>query len=231
MDNKENEIEQLEFNYGDVMDFEVLNGSQVMRRVVTDTYSAPEGESEEKMVKDLAKMVDYLFTKREGFCGYLSWCYALMTLCFLLGEYDKAISMLDNMSVCSEDIKRFIFTGNYNNADGRTPTGFKNFSYGEGSDESMSTLKFAKDAWQAATLIHRKAQSFESGFSLIVTSILYHLVTSDNGSASKDCEHLDSIISQMRDYLNEVKENPEIVESGSPESYSDVSELIEKEGK
>lgn len=230
MDNKENEIKQFEFNYGDVMDFEVLNGSQVMRRVVTDTYSAPDGESEEKMVKDLAKMVDYLFTKREGFCGYLSWCYSLMTLCFVLGEYDKAISILDNMSVCSEDIKRFIFTGNYDNADG-TKTGFKNFSYGEGSDESMNTLKFAKDAWQAATLIHRKAQSFESGFSLIVTSILYHLVTSDNGSATKDCEHLDSIISQMRDYLNEVKENPDIDGSDSAESYSDVSKLIEKGGK
>jgi hypothetical protein len=204
MDNKDKTIEQVEFNYGDAMNFEVLNGAQIQRKIITDTYFTADESEEETMVKDLSKMIDYLFTKREGFCGYLSWCYALMTLCYLLGEYDKAISMLDNISVCSEDIKRYIFTGNYNNADG-SATGYKNFSYGESSDESVNTLKFAKDSYQTAALIHKKSQSFESGFSYIVTSILYHLVESDNTNASKDCENLDSIVAQLREFLIEEK--------------------------
>lgn len=228
MAEEKGKIDQVEVDYGGVMDFEVLNGAQVVRRTITDTYSAPEGESEENMVKELSKMIDYLFTKREGFCGYLSWCYALMTLCFLLGEYDKALLMLENIEVCSEDIKRFIFTGNYSNADG-TPTGFKNYSYGESADESVNTLKFAKDSYQAAMLIHRRAQSFESGFSFVVTSLLYHLVISDSGSATKDCECLDSLVLQIRGYIKEVKENPEkSVIDESAETFTDISKLIEK---
>lgn len=220
-------IKQVEVDYGDVMDFELTNGSQVVRRVITDTYSAPEGEAEEEMVKSLAKTVDYLFTKREGFCGYLSWCYALMTMCFILGEYDKALSILDNVSVCSEDVKRFLFTGNYNNADG-TPTGYKNYSYGESAGESATTLKFAQDAYNAATLIHHKAQSFESGFSMIVTGLLYHLVTSDTAAATKDCECLDSIVSQIRQFINETRVSPTAPMSceSDERTYGDVSSLL-----
>jgi len=229
MDNEKNKIKQIEVDYGDVMHFELLNGSQIQRRVITDTYFTLDSDSEEKMVKELSKMVDYLFTKREGFCGYLSWCYSLMTLCFLLGEYDKALNILENIRVCSEDIRRYIFTGNYNSSDGK-PTGFKNFSYGENSDESVNTLKFAKDSYQSASLIHKKAQSFESGFSYIVTSILYHLVESDNANASKDCDNLDSIVKQISDYICDVKKNPNVNEENIPsETFSDISSLIKKE--
>lgn len=228
---KKNDIKQVEVNYGDVMNFAMTNGAQVMRRAITDTYFTADERSEEKMVTELSRMVDYLFTKREGFCGYLSWCYALMTLCFLLGEYDKALGVLENISVCSDDIKRFVFTGNYNDADGK-PTGFKNYSYGESADESAVTLKFAKDSYQTASLIHSKAGSFESGFSFIVTSILYHLVSSDSGSAVKDCDNLDSIVTQIREYIDEIKSGDEKSDAsnGSAQSFSDISTLIVEGG-
>ena len=227
MDNKLTKIQQCEVDYGNVMKFEILDGSQILNKRITDTYITQD-KNEEKMIQQLDRDVTYTYSMRHGFTGYLSWCYAQMTLFFLLEDYDSAIKILNKAKECVQCIESFCMTGNYKDSN-NNDTEFINFSFGESDENMQKTLKYAKDCYQNAKLIHKKASSFESGYAFIVASILYDLSDADTSSALKECKHMNDLIDDIISYINETKNNK--TETNIKEdnmSYSDVKSLSSK---
>lgn len=229
MDNNDTKIaaiEQCKADYGEVMNFETLYGSQVQNRVLTDTYVTQDG-NEERMLEQLDKAVEYAYGMRKGFAGYLSWCYAQMTLFFLLEQYDLAKRMMECAEKCVGNVESFCMTGNYNDTNGND-TGFVNFSFGEKDSDMANTLRYAKDCYMTARLVHKKAASFESGYAFVVASILYDLAMADTASALKECKNMRELVGMIKGFIDEKKNSGDATNIKDEGEFMDVGELAKK---
>ena len=231
-DNKDEKtpIKQCPTDYGNAMNFETLDGSQILRQVVTDTYVTQDG-NEDAMITQLAKMVEYSYANRAGFAGYLSWCYAEFTLLFLLERYEQSKRVLELMEFCVGCFRKYLMTGNYLDANGK-PTGFRNYSFGEPDSEMANTLQFANDCYLTARLVHKKSGSFESGYAFLVASLLYHTAVVETSNALDDCSKMENLVEQIRKYVDSVIANPPSTNIGDDAmEYSDSLETLKKEAK
>lgn len=230
-------IEQVNFNYGKDFIIEPINGAQVLRKCITDVYNTalPEveltvgengdGDSkttinfQDECAKQLDQTISQLDGMKGGFIGYLAWAYAMMTLFYIMGEYSHVLTMLDMIDKCTTSIEKYIVTGAYDN-------NFVNYWYGT---SDTSSLKYADDAVVTARYIHNKSNSFESGYSLITTSMLKCFVVNDMKGATDELNNLRSIIKQIKEFIveeqkrseNETKQ--EIVEENTDESEDNTS--------
>jgi len=231
MENEKNNanspIKQCPTDYGNAMNFETLDGSQILREVLTDTYVTQSG-NEDTMLKQLDKMVEYTYAKRAGFAGYLSWCYAQLTLLFLLERYEQSKKMLESMEFCVGCFRKYLMTGNYLDSGGK-PTGFRNYSFGEPESEMRNTLQYANDCYQTARLVHKKSGSFESGYSFLVASMLYHTAVAETSAALEDCSKMEKLIDHIRKYIDSVIANPPETNIGNDgKDYTNFSEILKQ---
>lgn len=216
MENETNEVKQetppkfnvpLQIDYSKGANFTPLNGGQIFREVITDTYVTA-SQNEDEMVKRIDDAMNVLYTKRRGFAGYLSFCYLQLTLLYILKKYTECLKVLDSMLYCIDCIEKYIFTGNYEDSEGRD-TGFVNYAFGESDEELKNTVKYLHDSWNVAKMIHSKASSFESGFSLTVAEIMLHGYNKQTGMMRKDCAILREIVERIRNFIINERDNPE----------------------
>lgn len=222
-------IGQVTVDYGEVMNFEPLNGSQILNERITDTY-VTQSDNEDKMMGELDKMCTYLFEKRHGFAGFMAWAYAMMTMMYLLKKYDKARIFISQMTSCLDMIESHLFTGNYKLPNGQQMP-FTNFSYGESEDAIQQSLKFAEDSYNTARLIHKKAGSFESGYSLLNCAILYHTAVDNVPEAQADCKYMRELLEHLDEFMAHLEANPEDDAAQKTEMTfdADIDELRKKQ--
>jgi len=220
-----NDEKQITFNYGHVMDMANAQCCDISREVVSDTYSLL-GGNEEKTLGDLDRMMTYMYEKRHGFAGYLSFSYAQMTMLYLLGRYADAAKSIDGILHGIDAVERFCFTGNYLDADGKD-SGFVNFSCGESEAELENVRRFSKDTFDTAKLVHSKASSFESGYSYALAGIVYHISVGDTASVADDCRNIRTICERIRKHMVEMENKPEeeVPVSVQFSDFGDVDDL------
>lgn len=186
-----------QINYSKGFDFKPINGGQIFREVITDTYIS---NDEDEMVKRIDDALNVLFQKRKGFAGYLSFYYLQLTLMYVMKDYDKCLVAIDRIMYGIDCVEKYIFTGNYEDSDGND-TGFVNYAFGESDAELKNTVKFLHDSWNVAKMIHAKAGSFESGFSLTVSELMLHAYNKQLGMMRKDCEILRDITERIKTFI------------------------------
>ena len=236
-DNRENGMTQTDdskvppkFNIPSQIDYSAvnfvpLNGTQIQRNVITDTYVTA-SQNEDEMVRQIDNALSVLKPKRKGFAGYLSFCYLQMTLYYVLKHYDDCIKVTDSMLYCIDCIEKYLFTGNYDDTEGK-PTGFINYAFGESDEELKKTVKFLHDTLNTCKMIHAKAASFESGYSLTVAELMLHGYNKQKGMMRSDCEHLREIVEKIRNFIANERDNPsedEITPSADME-FANIEEL------
>lgn len=194
----------IQMNYGSVMNFEALNGSQIQREVITDTYVTA-SENEDEMIMQIDKAAEILRPKCRGFAGYLSFFYLQLTLFYIMKKYELCLKAVESIERGIDAIERQLFTGNYLDENGNE-SGFVNYTFGE--DDVKQTTKYIHDAWNTAKLIHSKAASFESGYSLIVTSIILYSYNKQNGMIRKECEYLRNLVNRIKEFIINERDNP-----------------------
>lgn len=188
-----------EIDYGNVMDFASKDGSELQREVITDTYITA-SDNEDELVKRLSDEMDILRTKTSGFAGYFSFYYLALTLFYIAKWYDKCDSILDRILFGVDALERYLMTGNLLDENG-TDIGFKNITFGETDEETKQNNKFAIDTYNTAKLIHAKASSFESGYSLIVASLVLHNYHKQKGMIMEDCKSMRKLVEHIRNFL------------------------------
>lgn len=231
-DSKENNgkgIAQTTVDYGNAMTFETLDGSQILNEVITDTYVTQNG-NEDEMLKTLDKMTEYMRGKSGGVAGYLSYCYARFTMMFLIEQYELSKRILKEAEMALDAAEKYAMTGNFLDENGKE-TRFRNYSFGEPESDMPATLQFAKDCYDTARLVHKKAGSFESGYSFIVASMLYHFAIDESKLALDDCKHMRKLIAHIEEYVDKIIKNPPKSNIGDDgKTYSDVKD-VEKSAK
>lgn len=195
---------QIDYTAG--MEFTPLNGGQVLREVITDTYVTA-SKSEDEMVQKIDDALTILNSKRRGFAGYLSFGYLQLTLFYILKMYDECLKALDSIIHGVDCIEKYIFTDRYEDPQGND-SGFVNYAFGESDEELKNTVKYLHDTWNVAKLIHAKAASFESGYSLTVAELMLHAYNKQKGMMKKDCEILRDLVDKIRAFIINERDNP-----------------------
>lgn len=220
---------QIDYTRG--FDFKPLNGGQILREVITDTYVTA-SQNEDEMVKRIDDAMTILYPKRKGFAGYLSFCYLQLTLFYILKNYDKCLNVIENIFYGIDCIEKYIFTGNYKDSNGND-TGFVNYAFGETDAELKNTVRYLHDTWNVAKLIHAKAGSFESGYSLAVSELMLHSYNKQLGLMRKDCEILRDITERIKKFIENERDNPS--DDGIGTSYDtnfmSIEDLQKEENK
>ena len=195
---------QIDYTRG--FDFKPINGGQIFREVITDTYVTA-AQNEDEMVKRIDDAMTILYPKRRGFAGYLSFCYLHLTLFYILKNYDECLKVIDNIYHGIDCVEKYIFTGNYEDANGND-NGFVNYAFGENDADLKNTVKYLHDSWNVAKMIHAKAGSFESGYSLTVVELMLHAYNKQLGMMRKDCEILRDIVERIKSFIVNERDNP-----------------------
>jgi len=195
---------QIDYTRG--FDFKPINGGQIFREVITDTYVTA-AQNEDEMVKKIDDAMTILYSKRKGFAGYFSFCYLHLTLFYILKNYDECLKVVDNIFHGIDCVEKYIFTGNYEDANGND-TGFVNYAFGESNAELKNTVRYLHDSWNVAKMIHAKAGSFESGYSLTVSELMLHAYNKQLGMMRKDCEILRDIAERIKAFIINERDNP-----------------------
>lgn len=188
-----------EIDYGNVMNFSSNDGSELQREVITDSYVTA-SDNEDALVKRISDEMDILRTKTSGFAGYFSFYYLTLTLFYTAKWYDKCLGILDRILFGVDTLERYLMTGNMKDENGND-FGFKNLTFGESEDETKNNNKFAIDTYNTAKLVHSKASSFESGYALIVASIVLHNYHKQKGMIMKDCSCMRKIVEHIRKFI------------------------------
>lgn len=196
-----------QMDYSGGVEFKPLNGSQVFREVITDTYVTMEG-NEDNMLEKLDDAMNVLNARKHGFAGYLSLQYARLTLFYILKNYDMCFESLNSILKGVTAVERFIMTGNYLDENGNE-SGFTNYAFGESDVELKQTVKFLHDAWNFSKVLHAKAASFESGFSLLVTDLMLHSYNKQLGMMRKDCENIRDLVAHIEEFLKKERDSGE----------------------
>lgn len=214
-----------QIDYSKSANFVPIDGSQVLREVVTDTYVTA-SNSEDAMVERIDEAMTVLKGKIHGFAGYLSFSYLQMTLFYVMKEYGMCLKAVDNIMKGVEAVERYVFTRSY---DGVEANGveMRNYAFGESDEELKGTVKYLHDAWNVAKMVHAKAASFESGFSLIVSEIMLHGYNRQIGMMRKDCDRLRDLVGRLAEFIE--RERDEEPASGDLEFHS-IEELSKDGG-
>lgn len=215
---------QMDYTAG--FNFEPLNGTQILREVITDTYVTA-SENEDNMVQKIDDAMSILYPKRRGFAGYLSFCYLHLTLFYILGDYENCFKVIDNIFHGLDSIEKYIFTGKYESVE-NDGIGFLNYAFGESDAELENTVKFLHDTYNVAKMVHSKASSFESGYSLSVAELMLHSYNKQLGLMRKDCENIRSIVERVKKFLEDEKNHPndgESVESSVQTEFASIEDI------
>lgn len=218
---------QIDYTKG--FDFKPINGGQIFREVITDTYVTA-AQNEDEMVKRIDDAMTILYPKRKGFAGYLSFCYLHLTLFYILKNYDECLKVIDNIFHGIDCVEKFIFTGNYEDSEGKD-TGFVNYAFGESDAELKNTVRYLHDSWNVAKMIHAKAGSFESGYSLTVSELMLHAYNKQLGMMRKDCEILRDIAERIKSFIINERDNPsdEGIGTTSDTEFASIEDLQKDE--
>lgn len=210
-----------QMDYMNGFDFKPLNGSQVVREVITDTYVTA-SNNEDEMIKRIDDAMTILSRKVNGFAGYLSFYYLQLTLFYIMKNYELCFKSIDNIMKGVEAVEKFIFTGSY---DGVEANGAKmtNYAFGESDSELKQTIKYLHDSWNVAKMVHAKAASFESGYSLLVTDLMLHAYNKQMGMMRKDCDNFRDLVGRIRDFIE--KESNEEVSANSETEFMSIEDL------
>lgn len=210
-----------QMDYMKGFDFKPLNGSQIVREVITDTYVTA-SNNEDEMVERIDDAMTILSGKVHGFAGYLSFYYLQLTLFYIMKNYELCIKSLDNIVKGIEAVEKFIFTGKYDDVEAN---GAKmiNYAFGESDSELKQTVKYLHDSWNVAKIVHAKAASFESGYSLIVAELMLHAYNKQIGMMRKDCDNLRDLVSHIKRFLENEMDND--VSSNSETEFMDIEDL------
>ena len=191
---------------GDGAQFVPLASNQIFNKTISDVYivgrDSEPSEVDDAVARSLDATIVQLDSTKDGFCGYLSWAYAMLTLFYITRRSDYALQLLDMVEKCIDSVERYIITGEYSN-------NFVNYHYGSftktedwktQNDEMVKTAKY----------IHARSSSFESGFSLATVMLLDALSNDDMGAAKTECDHLRSIAKQLRGFFEEERDRETI---------------------
>lgn len=226
-----NKIEQSKtIDYAKLMKFEPLAGHQILRETLTDAYVFDE-TTQMDIVNELDALCTELSSKTGGVVGALTLTYTKMVLFHVLGSYDNCKTAVSELRKITDELKSFVFTGNFKG------TRFTNITLGEELKDTEDILKYAEDTYNTAVLVHKRAASYESGFSLIVASILYHFTFNDIGAISDDIKHMHMLLDAIDSYIDKKIENPEYIsdtvkgcvvikEPSTDTEYASIEEIV-----
>ena len=199
-----------------------IDGSQIVNRTISDVYVIADG-NEEEVLRKLDKTAEELSGKRSGVIGHLSYCYVLLTVFYILGDFESARGVLDMMLTGVTAAESYAMTGKFLNADGTPCKAFTDIAIG--SEDGFSSIrKYAADCLNFAKLVHAKAQSFESGYSMLVSSLLVHLLVKDMSSAMDDCKGLRKVIGEIGTFIDESASRALREPDQSADDHGDLSD-------
>lgn len=198
-----------------------IDGSQIVNRRISDVYVIADG-NEEEVLRNLDKTAEELSGKRAGVIGHLSYCYVLLTVFYILGDFESARGVLDMMLTGVTAAESYAMTGKFLNADGTPCRAFTDIAVGS-EDDFSSIRKYAADCLNFAKLVHAKAQSFESGYSMLVSSLLVHLLVKDMASAMDDCKGLRKVIGEIGDFIDAIANRERLEPDHSANDHGDLS--------
>lgn len=218
-----------QIDYSKGFDFKPINGSQIFRQVITDTYVTM-SNNEDEMVKRIDDAMTILYQKRRGFAGYLSFHYLQLTLMYILKNYDGCFGVIDKILNGIDCIEKYIFTRNYDDSE-VNGLKFVNYAFGESDDELKNTVRYLNDSCNVANMIHAKAASFESGYSLTVTELMLHAYNKQFGLMRKDCEILRDIVDKIKDFITNERDNPSenTIENSDSSEFVSIDDLKKEE--
>ena len=195
----EKKIKQIDsIDYVSVLKMNQISPVDINRRVFTDTYVSTDQDS---VLNELDKLLEILKATDRGVVGFLSFWYAMITLHYVLTEYALMDKDIDRILEMTDEIDKIIFTGNFEN------TGFTNMIFGGDTQQENITLKSAKDSYNTANLIHQKASSFESSYSLIVASLAYHYAIDSKKDMMNDINNLRTVLHEMKEEVHRLNDN------------------------
>lgn len=195
----EEKIKQIDsIDYVSVLKMNQISPVDINRRVFTDTYVSTDQDA---VLNELDKLLEILKSTDHGVIGFLSFWYAMITLHYVLTEYALMEKDIDRILETTDEIDKIIFTGNFEN------TGFTNMIFGGDTQQENITLKSAKDSYNTANLIHQKASSFESSYSLIVASLAYHYAIDSKKDMMNDINNLRTVLHEMKDEVHRLNDN------------------------
>lgn len=202
-----------QMDYAKGMDLLPLDGTQVLREVITDTYVTA-SNNEDEMVKRIDDAMTILKGKIHGFAGYMSFCYLQLTLFYVMKNYEYCFKSIDNMMKGVEAIEKYVYT---RNCDDIFACGIKltNYAFGEDDSELKNTVKYLHDSWNVAKMIHSKAASFESGYSLIVSEVMLHGYNNQIGLMKRDCDNFRDLIYHIKSYIKNERDSEPLHSEGA----------------
>lgn len=195
----EEKIKQIDsIDYVSVLKMNQIAPTDINRRVFTDTYVSTDQDA---VLNELDKLLEILKETDRGVIGFLSFWYGMITLHYVLTEYALMEKDIDRVLEATDEIDKIIFTGNFEN------TGFTNMIFGGDTQQENITLKSAKDSYNTANLIHQKASSFESSYSLIVASLAYHYAIDSKKDMMNDINNLRTVLHEMKEEVHRLNDN------------------------